>query len=63
LEEAQASRVWAYRKAAWAMDDLEQDVELVFRTMGRRGLESLKGVAPALAGEIETLLQAEHTGR
>jgi DNA repair photolyase len=63
LEEAPASRVWAYRKAAWALDDLEQDVGLLFRTMGRRGLESLEGVAPAIAGEIETLLPAVHAGR
>jgi DNA repair photolyase len=63
LEEAQASRVWVYRKAAWAMDDLEQDVMLLFRTMGRRGLESIEGVAPTIAGEIETLLRAELVAR
>ena len=63
LEEAPASRVWACRKAAWAMDDLEQDVGLLYRTMGRRGLESLEGVAPVIAGEIETLLQAAHAAR
>jgi len=59
LEGAPASRVWAYRKGAWAMDDLEEDVSLVYRTMGRRGLESVEGVGPKIAGEIEKLLQAE----
>jgi len=42
-------RVWAYRKAAWAIEDLEQDVGLVYRQMGRKGLESIENVGPRLA--------------
>jgi DNA repair photolyase len=49
-------RVWAYRKAAWAIEDLEQDVGLVYRQMGRKGLESIENVGPRLAGVIEGLL-------
>lgn len=56
LDDAASSRVWAYRKAAWAIDDLEQDVGLLYRTMGRRGLESVEGVGFKIAGDIETLL-------
>ena len=45
------------------MDDLEQDVGLLYRAMGRKGIESIEGVGAAMGGEIESLLQAEHTGR
>ena len=56
LDEAPAQRVWAYRKAAWAVEDTEQDIGLVYRTMGLRGLQSIRDVGPEMAGEIERLL-------
>ena len=59
IEGASPSRVWAYRKAAWAIDDLEQDLGMLYRTMGRKGLASLKSVGPGIAAEIEVRLQAE----
>jgi len=61
LEGALASKVWAYRKAAWAIEDLEQDVGLLYQTMGRKGLASLESVGPGIAAEIETMLKAEGT--
>jgi len=56
LEGAPPSRVWAYRKAAWAVDDLEQGLDLLYRTLGRRGLEGIPEVWPGIAAEIEALL-------
>jgi DNA repair photolyase len=56
LEGGSPSRVWAYRKAAWAVEDLEPDIGLLYRTMGRRGLESIENVGRSIAGEIETSL-------
>ena len=53
-----ASRVWAYRKAAWAIEDLEQDVGLVHRTMGPKGLESIEGIGRSMARVVEQLLPA-----
>jgi DNA repair photolyase len=50
-------RVWAYRKAAWAIEDTEQDLGLIYRAMGRKGLESIENVGPRLAGVIEDLLK------
>ncbi|MHC1783028.1 MAG: radical SAM protein [Anaerolineaceae bacterium] len=41
------NRVWVFRKAAWAVEDLEQDVRLIHRTMGRKGLAAI----PDLEGE------------
>jgi DNA repair photolyase len=49
-------RVWAYRKAAWAIEDLEPEIGLVYRTMGLKGLQSIRDVGPTMAHEIERLL-------
>jgi len=49
-------RVWAYRKAAWAIEDTEQDLGLIYRTMGRKGLESIENVGPKLAQAVEGLV-------
>jgi DNA repair photolyase len=46
-------RLWAYRKAAWAIEDLEPDIGLVYRTLGEKGLASIPDVGPQLAQEIE----------
>jgi DNA repair photolyase len=58
IEGAPAQQVWAYRKAAWAIEDLEQDVGLVYRRMGLKGLQGIHEVGPALAGEVERLIAA-----
>jgi DNA repair photolyase len=50
-------RVWAYRKAAWSIEDLEPDIGLVYRQMGRKGLESIQNVGPQLALVVERLLK------
>jgi DNA polymerase/3'-5' exonuclease PolX len=56
LDNAPGQRVWAYRKAAWAIEDLEQDVGLIYRQMGRKGLEGIENVGSRLAGVVEGLL-------
>jgi DNA repair photolyase len=56
LENAGQAKIWEYRKAAWAVEDLEQDIRLLYHTMGLRGLESLPEVKPAFAREIESLI-------
>ena len=49
-------RVWVYRKAAWAIEDTPQDLGLIYRSMGRKGLESIENVGPSMAKVIEALL-------
>jgi DNA polymerase/3'-5' exonuclease PolX len=49
-------RVWAHRKAAWAIEDLDQDVGLIYRQMGRKGLESIENVGPQSAAAVEKLV-------
>jgi hypothetical protein len=50
-------RVWAYRKAAWAIEDTAQDLGLIYRQMGRKGLENIDNVGPKLALVVERLLK------
>jgi DNA repair photolyase len=59
LEDATPNRIWAYRKAAWAVEDLEQDIGLIYRSMSLKGLESIPNVSHRLAKEIEEILGSE----
>jgi hypothetical protein len=49
--------VWAYRKAAWAIEDTPQDLGLIYRNMGMKGLESIENVGPKLAQVVEALIR------
>ena len=55
LGNASKQRVWAYHKAAWAIEDTAQDLGLIYRAMGRKGLESIENVGPRLAAVIQDL--------
>jgi DNA repair photolyase len=57
-----SQRLWAYRKAAWAVEDTDQDLGLIYRAMGRKGLESIQNVGPKLALEIEQMIKAWMSG-
>jgi hypothetical protein len=57
LQGESQSRVWAYRRAAWSIEDLETDIGLVYANMGRKGLESIQHVGPGLAQVVERLLR------
>ena len=59
VENAPGYRVWSHRKAAWAIEDLEQDIGLVYRSLGLKGLQSIPAIGPVLAREIEAWLKAE----
>jgi DNA repair photolyase len=49
-------RTWAYRKAAWTLEDLTESVVEIYAKNGRKSLEELNGVGKTLAMEIEQLL-------
>ena len=49
--------VWAYRKVAWAIEDTPQELGLIYRAMGRKGLESIENVGPKMAGVVEELIR------
>lgn len=56
LDNAPGFDVWQYRRAAWAVEDLEQDIRLVYRIMGLHGLESIKNMGMGMGTVIEKLI-------
>jgi hypothetical protein len=59
LDDEPSRRVWAYRKAAWAIEDTPQDLGLIYRQMGVKGLESIENVGPKLAKVVEALIRQQ----
>jgi len=52
LEQASPYRVWAYRKAAWALDDLGESVATIYAAKGEAGVREAVGVGKELAGQV-----------
>jgi DNA repair photolyase len=59
LEQAQEYRIWAYRKAAWAVDEWPGSVAELYEAKGEAGLRDLPGIGKSLAAQIAKWLQ-EH---
>jgi DNA polymerase/3'-5' exonuclease PolX len=57
LEAAQDFRVWAYRKAAWTVDEWPASIAELYAARGVSGLRELPGVGKSLAREIAGWLQ------
>jgi DNA repair photolyase len=57
LEEAPDYRIWAYRKAAWTVDELPESVAELYEARGEAGLRKLPGIGKKLAGRIAAWLQ------
>jgi DNA repair photolyase len=53
------SQIWAYRRAAWAIEDMEQELGLFYRMLGIKGLQKIPNISLGLANEIEDLLQSQ----
>jgi len=56
LDGAEAFRIWPYRKAAWAVEGLPQDIGLIYSQMGLRGLQSIQGVGPSIGSQLEEFI-------
>jgi hypothetical protein len=52
LEMAKDYRLWAYRKAAWTVDEWPENIAEINRIKGEAGLRELPGIGKSLAGEI-----------
>ena len=50
-------RVWAYRKAAWAIDELKENVSAIYRRNGVKGLEKIQNIGKSMSKVIEEYLQ------
>jgi len=49
-------QVWRFRKSAWAVEDLEQELGLFYRTLGLKGLESLPGIGSEMGKAVEKII-------
>jgi len=56
LEGAPGDRIWSYRKAAWAVEDLGQDIGLIYKTMGEKGIESIPNLGAGLVQPVVGLI-------
>jgi DNA repair photolyase len=63
LSGAGGYREWAYRKAAWALDELGEDVTEIFKKQGVEGLQEIQGIGKSLAGKIATFIEDNNTLR
>jgi len=52
LEEANDYRIWAYRKAAWTVDEWPESIADIYQARGQTGLRELPGIGKSLAAEI-----------
>ncbi|OGO14872.1 MAG: hypothetical protein A2Z14_15900 [Chloroflexi bacterium RBG_16_48_8] len=59
LEQATNQRIWAYRKAAWTVDELPESIDEIFKARGQAGLQELPGIGVRLAALITHWLQEE----
>ena len=52
LAQADTYRVWAHRKAAWAVDECTESIAEIYQRNGEVGLQKLPDVGKSVAGEI-----------
>ena len=57
MAQAQTYRVWAYRKAAWTVDEWPESIAEVFESLGESGLQQLPGIGKGIAAEIARCLR------
>jgi DNA repair photolyase len=58
LEEANEYRIWAYRKAAWTIDEWKESVVDLHHAQGEEGLQKLPGIGKGIGQEIAGWIQA-----
>jgi DNA repair photolyase len=51
--------IWAYRKAAWSVDGLQQPISDIYTHEGEAGLRALPAIGRRIGGEIAAWLDAE----
>ncbi len=56
LDRSPDYKMWAFRKAAWSVEDLTQDIGLVYKQMGLKGLESIQHVGSAIGKKLERII-------
>jgi DNA repair photolyase len=62
LEQAKEYRIWAYRKAAWTVDEWPESVADIYEARGEAGLRELPAIGKSIAGRIAGWLKEENIG-
>jgi DNA repair photolyase len=57
LEGGSQYQIWAYRKAAWAVDECSESISEIFRMKGSEGLQELPGIGKSISAQIVKWLQ------
>ena len=57
IEGAEEYKIWAYRKAAWAIDELDEDVKAVYEKSGVDGLRAIPSIGKKLSKRIAKELE------
>ncbi|MCJ7533164.1 MAG: hypothetical protein MUO64_19350 [Anaerolineales bacterium] len=60
LEQAGNYLIWAYRKAAWTVDELKENIAEVYNARGESGLQELPAIGKSIAKEIAKWLREEN---
>jgi hypothetical protein len=55
-------KIWAYRKAAWSVDEFKDSIESLYNNLGRNGLKTIPRVGETLSLEIEKEIQGLQQG-
>jgi DNA repair photolyase len=59
LEQSEEYRIWAYRKAAWTVDEWPESVAELYRARGEAGLQELPGIGRSIGAEVAYWLRRE----
>jgi DNA repair photolyase len=62
LEMAESSRIWAYRRAAWTVDEHNTSIAEIYRGGGEEALRELPGIGARLAAQIGLWLEQDRSG-
>ncbi len=57
LAQLHEQRIWAYRKAAWVVDELTESIAELYELRGEDGLRELPGIGKSIAAEIANALR------
>ena len=57
LEQGSHSRIWAYRRAAWTVDEWPENIATLYASGGEEALRSMPGIGNRLAGLIAKWLK------
>ncbi|MFA4859087.1 MAG: radical SAM protein [Candidatus Margulisiibacteriota bacterium] len=55
---AASAKIWDFREAAWAVDELKDDVRLIYEVMGKKGLQQIPGVSENMVDYVCAVMQS-----